>query len=244
MATNTRALRPTDHIRTPLLPTTVRTKIQPPFILMIHPRGPLSAPLLPSNQKPLGTATAVVEIMSNEAPLTVQECFSSTKLLRAGVGKFFANDGRSFAASKNSGSKQKAYFCSGKDGGCPAEVRAFKIASGEWRITKIIDTHTNCGGGKTPGRSSALQHIANEAVKDNPGVSGISLKRKMERDSGIKVGHRTATRMKNISRSINQAAMAGSYQKLCSLCQKLQASCPGTVAEVEVSNISLVTHGS
>ena len=34
MATNTRALRPTDHIRTPLLPTTVRTRmVVPPEVL-------------------------------------------------------------------------------------------------------------------------------------------------------------------------------------------------------------------
>ncbi|CAM9953045.1 unnamed protein product, partial [Pylaiella littoralis] len=111
--------------------------------------------------------------------------------------------------------------------------RAFKIASGEWRVNKITSTHTNCAGGKTPGRSSALQHIADQAVKDNPGMTGVALKRKMQRDAGMKVGHRTATRMKNTSKKSHQAAAAGSYQQLTSLCAELQTGCPGTVAEVE-----------
>ena len=47
-------------------------------------------------------------------------CYPETKALRTAVGEFFAYDSRSFTASKNSGGKQKTYFCSGKEGGCEA----------------------------------------------------------------------------------------------------------------------------
>ena len=72
------------------------------------------------------------------------------------------------------GGRQKVYFCSGKEGGCPAALRAFKISRGEWSVGKIVSTHTNCSGGKTTGRSAALQHIEThietQAVKDNPEI--------------------------------------------------------------------------
>ncbi|CAN0410814.1 unnamed protein product, partial [Laminaria digitata] len=113
---------------------------------------------------------------------------------------------------------------------------SFKISTGEWSLGKIVSSHTNCSGGKTPGKSSALQHIATQAVKDNPDILGIGMKRKMERDSGLKVNHRTATRMKNIAKKTNRAAVAGSYQHLLSLCAQLRTNCPGTVAGVEVSD--------
>ena len=100
---------------------------------------------------------------------------------------------------------------------------------------KIVRSHTNCSGGKTPGTSVALKHIAEEAVKDNPDILGIGLKRKIERDSELKVHHRTATRMKNVAKEASRTAEAGSYKHLPSLCAQLRADCPGTVAEVEVS---------
>lgn len=172
------------------------------------------------------------------ADFVTEKCYANTTSLRADVGRFFADSNRSFIASRNSGKKQKIYFCSGQEGGCIAEVRAFKIRTGEWKVNKIVGSHTNCSGGKIPGRSAALKHIAEQAVKDTPDILGIALKRKMERDSGLKVHHRTATRMKNIAKGASRTAVEGSYQQLASLCAQLQTDCPGTVAEVEVSKKS------
>ena len=72
--------------------------------------------------------------------LAKKQCFPTTKSLRKAVGVFFARHQRLFVvkkqrrrlfvASKNSGGKQKVYFGSGKEEGCPSEVRAFKICTG------------------------------------------------------------------------------------------------------------------
>ena len=109
--------------------------------------------------------------MSDATTLLSQRCYPDTcKSLREAVGVFFAHEQRSFVASKNSGGRQKVYFRSGKEGGCPAEVRVFKISTEEWSVGKIVSTDTNCSGGKTPGRSAAHQHIATQALKNNPEI--------------------------------------------------------------------------
>ena len=59
-----------------------------------------------------------------EAPFEVQQLqpgalFMGIKALRSAVGKEFTRMGRSFIASKSSGSRQKIYLCSGHSSGCP-----------------------------------------------------------------------------------------------------------------------------
>ena len=69
-------------------------------------------------------STTSTKTMSDSTTLFKKQCFPTTKSLREAVGVFFARHQRSFVASKNNGGKQKVYFCSRKEGGCPAEVRA------------------------------------------------------------------------------------------------------------------------
>ncbi|CAN0255596.1 unnamed protein product [Scytosiphon promiscuus] len=127
------------------------------------------------------------------------------------------------------------YNCSGHSSGCQALVRAYKPAKAdEWKVHKVHSDHTGCSGGSTPGRSAALGDIARQALNDNPDLQGIGLKRKIERDTGIKVKHRTATRLKNAARKDAHTAVTESYQQLPSFCKNLQENCPGTVAEVQV----------
>ena len=108
---------------------------------------PQHSALSPSNQKPPQHSSSstetdherryhppiaeqYIQIMSDATTLLSQRCYPDTcKSLREAVGVFFAHEQRSFVASKNSGGRQKVYFCSGKEGGCPAEVRAFKIST-------------------------------------------------------------------------------------------------------------------
>lgn len=162
-------------------------------------------------------------------------CFARTKDLQVAVGILFATYQRSHVSSSNSGSRQKIYLCAGHKTGCKAEVRAYKVkGTGEWRVHKVSTDHTGCSGGNTTGRSAALAGIARQALNDNPQLQGISLKRKIERDVGIKTTHRSATRMKNAAKKQGEAAVLESYQQLRSLCEKLEATCPGTVAQVEV----------
>ncbi|CAN0310881.1 unnamed protein product [Ectocarpus sp. 4 AP-2014] len=105
----------------------------------------------------------------------------------------YAVDGRSFVASKNSGGRQKTYRCSGHTGGCKAQVRGYKGANGVWKVHTVHAAHTDCSGGNTKGRTAALQHLASTAVKDHSSINGKELKRKLERDTGIKRRRRLAT---------------------------------------------------
>ena len=179
--------------------------------------------------------TTIMADTGEVPPLQPEARFVDTKALRGAVAKEFKRCGRSFSASKNGGSRQKIYLCSGRDGGCKAEVRAYKGAgSEEWKIHSVVSDHTGCSGGKTPGRSVAFDDVARQAMNDNPTLQGIALKRKIERDTGIKVKHRTATRMKNRAKKEGQAAVVDSYQLLSSFCEQLQENCPGTIAEVQV----------
>ncbi|CAM9633175.1 unnamed protein product [Pylaiella littoralis] len=82
------------------------------------------------------------------------------------------------------------------------------------------------------GKSTALQGMAADAMRDNPQLTGVALKRELER-TGLKVTDRTATRLKNNAKKAHHAAVAGSYQQLPSLCAQLEKNSPGTVAEVE-----------
>ena len=44
------------------------------------------------------------------AVLAKGECYQTTSHLKKAVGQWYASDGRSFVASKNSGGKQKTYY--------------------------------------------------------------------------------------------------------------------------------------
>ncbi|CAB1108161.1 unnamed protein product [Ectocarpus sp. CCAP 1310/34] len=65
-------------------------------------------------------------------------------------------------------------------------------------------------------------------------MNGKELKRKLERDTGINVAHRTANRMKMTARDGDKATTAAGYQLLGSFCDLLQQQCPGSVAETQV----------
>ncbi|CAN0211597.1 unnamed protein product [Pylaiella littoralis] len=171
--------------------------------------------------------------MSETPTLAKGARYETTQHLQTAVGTFFNETGRSFTSGRKGGSKQKYYVCSGKGGGCPVEVKAYK-GKGGWNITGLVDVHTNCSGGMAKGKSTALQGMAADAMRDNPQLTGVALKRKLER-TGLKVTDRTATRLKNNAKKAHHAAVAGSYQQLPSLCAELEKNSPGTVAEVEVS---------
>ncbi|CAB1107190.1 unnamed protein product [Ectocarpus sp. CCAP 1310/34] len=64
-------------------------------------------------------------------------------------------------------------------------------------------------------------------------MNGKELKRKLERDTGINVAHRTANRMKMTARDGDKATTAAGYQLLGSFCDLLQQQCPGSVAETQ-----------
>ncbi|CAM9801352.1 unnamed protein product, partial [Ectocarpus fasciculatus] len=164
-------------------------------------------------------------------------CYQSTADLKQAVGQWYASDGRSFVASKNSGGKQKTYFCSGRTGGCKSQVRAYKGAEGVWKVHTVDAARTNCSGGKTKGRTAALSVLAAQAVKDHGGINGVQLKRKLERDTGIAVTHRTANRMKKTARDGDKASAADGYKLLGSFCTELQRQCPGSIAELQVRDI-------
>ena len=89
-----------------------------------------------------------------------------------------------------------------------------------------MSSHTSCSGRKTPGRSAAFQRTAGETVKDKPEILGVGIKRKLRHDSGLKVNHQTASRMKNNAKKATRAALTGSYQQLGSLCDNLRTDCP------------------
>lgn len=167
-------------------------------------------------------------------PIVVGTCFATTKELRQAVGAHFASFQRSFVSSRNGGGHQKIYKCAGNTAGCPAEVRAYKQSTGEWRANKINNQHNPCAGGSATGKSSGLSAIARQALNDNIDLQGIGLKRKIERDTGIKVSHRTATRMKNNAKAASTSEKDKSYQLLPPFCAELEEKCPGTVAVVEV----------
>ncbi|CAB1111049.1 unnamed protein product [Ectocarpus sp. CCAP 1310/34] len=67
-------------------------------------------------------------------------------------------------------------------------------------------------------RTVALQHLASTAVKDHSSMNGKELKRKLERNTGINVAHRTANRMKMTARDGDKATTAAGYQLLGSFC--------------------------
>ena len=94
----------------------------------------------------------------------------------------------------------------------------------------------SCSGGDTTGRSGAFNKVAinRRALNDNSGLQGVNLKRQFEEKYGIKITHRTATRLKNAARKEGQTAVVASYQQLPSLCDELEKNCLGTIAEVEV----------
>lgn len=168
--------------------------------------------------------------------LEVGACFATTKLLRSAVGERLAQDGRSFVASGTGGQRQKGYKCGGYTGGCPVNVRAYRKNGGEpWKVHTVVLVHIGgCTGGNTRGRSAAFGPTAKRALNDNPNLLGTELLKKIERDSGVKVTGRTASRMTNMAKSASQAAVAESYQHLASYAAQLQKECPGSVAEVEV----------
>ena len=58
-------------------------------------------------------------------------CFSGTQPLKVAVIEHFAKSQRTYVASKNSGSKHKIYMCAGHNSRCKAEIRAYKIGTGE-----------------------------------------------------------------------------------------------------------------
>ncbi|CAN0393418.1 unnamed protein product [Pylaiella littoralis] len=128
---------------------------------------------------------------------------------------------------RQGGSKQKYYLCSGKGGGCPVEVKAYK-GRGGWNITGLVDGYTNCSGGMAKGKGTALHGMAADAMRDNPQLTGVAFKRKLER-TGLKVTDRTATRLEKNAKKAHHAAVAGSYQQLLSLCAQLEKNSPGTV---------------
>ncbi|CAB1099188.1 unnamed protein product [Ectocarpus sp. CCAP 1310/34] len=156
--------------------------------------------------------------------------------MKTAVGQMFAADGRSFVAGKNSGGRQETYRCSGHTVGCKAQVRAYKGADGVWKVHTIDAAHTDCSGGNTKGRTVALQHLASTAVKDHSSMNGKELKRKLERNTGINVAHRTANRMKMTARDGDKATTAAGYQLLVFFCDLLQQQCPGSVAETQINN--------
>eukprot|EP00904_Undaria_pinnatifida_P000873 jgi/Undpi1/10787/HiC_scaffold_29.g13235.m1 len=122
----------------------------------------------------------------------------------------FAEAGCSFVASRKGGGRQNMYLCSGHTTGCQAQVRACNKQSGdEWRVHTVNTTHTNCSGGKTPGRSAAFQRVANQAFNDNPHLQGVQLKKQIKRDLGVPVKHRVATTMKNTAKTASQAVVLG-----------------------------------
>ena len=63
--------------------------------------------------------------------------------LAGGDGRVVRAPSALVRSEQNGSGKQKVYFCWGKEGGCPAEVRAFKISTGEWSLGKIESTATN-----------------------------------------------------------------------------------------------------
>lgn len=117
-------------------------------------------------------------------------------------------------------------------------------------MNKINNQHNPCSGGNVTGKSAGLRPIARQAVNDNSKVQGIDLKRKIERDTGLKVSHRTATRMKTSAREASALEKDKSYQLLPAFCAELEKKCPGSVAVVEVrlhtraAKCALISHFS
>ncbi|CAB1107048.1 unnamed protein product [Ectocarpus sp. CCAP 1310/34] len=68
-------------------------------------------------------------------------------------------------------------------------------------------------------------------------MNGKELKRKLERNTGINVAHRTANRMKMTARDGDKATTAAGYQLLVFFCDLLQQQCPGSVAETQVRDV-------
>jgi len=138
------------------------------------------------------------------APLTlaVGDVFGDAKAMRAHADRFLMQGGRS-VVSVSSGSRQKAYGCSGysvdpadpkKEVGCAFRIRAVKQKDSTWKISAIQLEHPNCAAGMRPS-AAALEGVVEAQVRANKRIKSTELQSTL-RAAGITAARRTVNNAK------------------------------------------------
>jgi len=178
--------------------------------------------------------------MSITTEIKVGALFASTNDLRTAIAKSLMESGRG-VMSGSGGGKQKKFYCSGRQKtgatlpGCPYEVRATKLRTGDWNISFASLSHDNCSGGSSKGRMCGIQSMVSSAVRLDPSVAATTLKKRIETSEGIKLSYRTTARAISNAARATTGECAESYTYLPAFVNDLQDGSPGSIAVVEVS---------